>query len=581
MSLIACPSVVVAEQLHPWFHQDIAWVKDGASPLASAPPVNPLLTSSSFSSTTPSTAPAAQTPHPYEVTEADYQTAVSQVKFRWDLKSVGKRLGALFRRRSGSAPRLARAHENEPDGVGTSSEPATAMGRYARRPRSSGGELRSYGVHAGKKAGRPRTPTKKRQRDAGAASAPTRHQSQQFHRPLLHVPSPSRSKSVDRPNARNSPASAGTSATPPDVGPTPFGARAGYGGAGSGTHSSSSFLGTRDELSGSTRSFSPAGKSRFFVRGLWASGRSASSIFGFGGADSNASGRRLSAAQRQGSSGYASSAAVRSSEETSPTTSVGARPSASTGYATPSSPQDAFNVVPAVRAASWGNVADFHRGSRAHAEEVTSIYSGGGEDAIDDDVMLFGAGGVANAPAGPLPVPPMQPFAASLDDTGHPVSAGGHAMAVPLELLHSVTGRDPAALADPATQDAMSLARAQTRTHARSPLVQAYGSGDDDDDDSDGGDDSDTGGGDGAPDSGSYNDDSDDSFFERTSEDVNARRPTASEIFGSEDEDEDDVEDPRHVVEVRRRRPSFALRNEDESSSDSNDSDDSDSIDIR
>lgn len=204
-------------------------------------------------------------------------------------------------------------------------------------------------------------------------------------------------------------------------------------------------------------------------------------------------------------------------------------------------------------------------------EEVQSIHSGERlDEGIDEDVMLFGAGGVANGPLPPTPngsiliaVPPVPHLSAlsaacGPDGSGSPsaspatspspsTSTPSTLKAVPHELLHSVMGRDPATEADPATNEPGLYSRpVSSRPHAPSPLVQLsysseeLGGGMDDDDD-------------------------DSSFFDRDSE-AGPPRSVGSRMYesdgsrsGDSDAEDDDEEEDIIPLEVRRRRPSWSI----------------------
>lgn len=218
-------------------------------------------------------------------------------------------------------------------------------------------------------------------------------------------------------------------------------------------------------------------------------------------------------------------------------------------------------------------------------EEVQSIHSGERlDEGIDEDVMLFGAGGVANGPLPPTPngsiliaVPPV-PHLSALSAACGPDGVGSSSSspvtspststpstlkAVPHELLHSVMGRDPATEADPATSEPGMYSRpVSSRPHAPSPLVQLsysseeLGGGLDDDDD-------------------------DSSFFDRDSE-AGPPRSVGSRMYESDgsvsgdsdaEDDDDDEEEDVVPLEVRRRRPSWSVTEADLPSEESDEED--------
>ncbi|THH17901.1 hypothetical protein EW146_g2991 [Bondarzewia mesenterica] len=265
----------------------------------------------------------------------------------------------------------------------------------------------------------------------------------------------------------------------------------------------------------------------------------------------------VSKSSRQNSSGQASTAASpcegpQSSEEVPPVSRTYRRHS---GFP---------HVTSAMRASSWGDVSEYSR----QTEEVTSIHSGDREETVDEEVMLFGAGGVANGPLPPTPnggiLVPMSPVPnfSTLDAVLAPGLEGQdqsqHTLtAVPVDLLHSVTGRDPATEADPAVQDAASYVRqgASSRPHAPSPLAQLPYSSDD---------------------LGQYDyddDDDDSSFFELNSEEVENGLQSTSQIY---DDDDDESDEEAMPLEVRRRRPSWSVTEPDSDGDDEEDDEDDD-----
>jgi len=215
-------------------------------------------------------------------------------------------------------------------------------------------------------------------------------------------------------------------------------------------------------------------------------------------------------------------------------------------------------MTSAMRASSWGDVYDYSR----QVEEVTSVHSGDRE-ALDDDVMLFGAGGVTSGPLPPTPnggmvvsMPPV-PHWGGLDAVC--VAAGSSESTSPPvgptpELRHHRHDRE--ALSDTVANDTASFTQRSHAGHASSPLGQIsrsseelslhaqepstshghrghqpYEEYDDEDDDS--------------------------SFFARNSEGVEDTRLSTSEMFRDEDEDSEDEDSA--PLEVRRRRPSWSV----------------------
>ena len=148
--------------------------------------------------------------------------------------------------------------------------------------------------------------------------------------------------------------------------------------------------------------------------------------------------------------------------------------------------EDAFNTVApsrqstasgqlnvAMRAASWGEMADYARPS----EDVMSVYSAErADDALDDDTFLLGAGGIAHSPVLSIPTSGVLSTVSSIASLNGP-----HTTAPPTPATISVAqallqrtavGELPSA-PDPAVQDPASLARqSQMRSRATSPLAQ-------------------------------------------------------------------------------------------------------------
>ncbi|KAI0052316.1 kinase-like protein [Auriscalpium vulgare] len=277
-------------------------------------------------------------------------------------------------------------------------------------------------------------------------------------------------------------------------------------------------------------------KSRFSLSSLKQWGVKRSVTYGPGPHEASTSSTTIvSGPSRQNSSGHTSALTgsilgtpTLSSDEASPLTGTYTRHP----FSPVSNPQ---------RASSWGDVGEYGR----QAEDVTSMHSGDREDGVPEDVLFVGAGGVALYPLPPTPngvmsvsVPPVPPFS-RLDATPSIVDAPT-LTAVPLDLLHPVTGRDPASAPDPAMHDA-GFSRHSSRIHAPSPLVQLSYSSEELDQEDD-----------------IYDDDSSSDFFARASDDLDVgdHRPTASEIF---DDDADTDDDDSMPIEVRRRRPSKSV----------------------
>ncbi|VDB84047.1 unnamed protein product [Peniophora sp. CBMAI 1063] len=459
-------ATLVEVKRHPWFMRDIsnsdAWVKETVSPPEPSTPTTSDDAEHELTNHDRESPEELDDPYnddddlPPGVTPDEYETAVTQVKFRWTPREIGKRIKNLLGGKGARGPVLPPRHAR--DQVGIHSEPSAAMGRFAR-PRSAGvgGASRSAG------ASQVTPPRRKKE------AQPARHQ-------------------IDRPS-RGGVSSVGT------------------GGGQYGTVGSVSTMATRDDpLDSNMRSLSPTRalgerertRSKYSIRQLFARSPSGQTLA------SDVPTPSTSTSTGVGSSRLHAVTSI--SLVSSPGMST--KPAISTGAVTPasatgSSPSDGFGfgTPPQARAASWGNVGDYakRRGSLPHSAghdaDGQSIYSGAGDEP-DDDTMFYGAGGVADAPHTPLAVsmpptpgvggPGFVPFAAP-QDMGRIVpvtlaSSGiAHAMAVPPELLHGVTGRDPSTMADPANQ-APSRSGNASRTHARSPLVQAYASSDDGED---------------------------------------------------------------------------------------------------
>ena len=520
------------------------------------------------------------------VTQAAIEHAMSPMRFRWRQRFTN-RVTSLFR-----TVRPQRSFRSADDGsdtdVGVRSMPSMSMSRYTKsvKPASRHASPRHHSHRVQEK------------QPEGAAARPTA-----YTHSAVDV-SASRSKSMDRRPVSSAAASAGGFAG--GVLHYPIGTTART------RRGSASLLAlpySHNQQQSSSRSFSPTPstggddgtdrtlsgrdrpKSRFSLSSFkqWRPGRNVS----YGPGPHEASTSNMTATSkpsRQNSSGQASTTATsptdgaRSSDEVSPIVG-GSGSGLSSGvvvrdYRRHSGP----HVTMAMRASSWGNVGEYSR----QAEEVTSIHSGDREEAVDEEVMLFGASGVANGPLPPtpngginVPMSPVPNFSAldavCLDAQSPPQSHHSTLKAVPHELLHSVTGRDPATEADPAAHDASTYGRgasgvaSSSRPHAPSPLAHlSYSSEDlgqydyDDDDDSS-------------------------SFFERASEVDGAEDDgplSTSQIFDDEDDESDEESVP---LEVRRRRPSWSVvppdqdqdsGEEEDEEDDEDDEDDEDEVDV-
>lgn len=121
-----------------------------------------------------------------------------------------------------------------------------------------------------------------------------------------------------------------------------------------------------------------------------------------------------------------------------------------------------FNI--AMRAASWGEVGEYGRPS----EDQRSIYSGDRqEEQLDSDILLVGAGGVAQSPVPSVP-------SGILSTVSSTVSLGPPVLSAAQALLQRTDGTESPSVGDPASQDPNVLQRqGQFRSHATSPLAQS------------------------------------------------------------------------------------------------------------
>ncbi len=229
------------------------------------------------------------------------------------------------------------------------------------------------------------------------------------------------------------------------------------------------------------------------------------------------------------------------------------------GYITSRQSSMSGKLTKAMRAASW-TAPDF--ALARPSEDMTSIYSGDRAEELDEETLLWGAGGVAGSPV------PSAPNSALLSTVSSAQSIGPSAAAVRAILSRTEGAADvhaqEASQQDPISQPRHSPCQARLRT--TSPLAQVSyhpeetidGSGSDSDDDSGVSYDS-------ADDSSSIHQPPPRSLDVIPNEDVDlgaSRRsgpsfdlqPSTSQMYQDEDEESED-EDEVHL-EVRTRRPS-------------------------
>ncbi|OBZ66315.1 Serine/threonine-protein kinase ssp1 [Grifola frondosa] len=185
----------------------------------------------------------------------------------------------------------------------------------------------------------------------------------------------------------------------------------------------------------------------------------------------------------------------------------------------------------AMRAASWGEVAEYARPS----EDLTSLYSGErAEEQLDEDTLLLGAGGVAQSPLSSTP-------SALLSTVSSVTSLGPPAKSAALALLHRAESNE--APIEPAPAEGRA-SQGQARLRTTSPLAQVSYSRD------------------GLRRSTSYDScDDDSSFFAPRSARHSAAgsvdlQPSTSQMY--QDEDEESEDDDEVHLEVRTRRPSVS-----------------------
>ncbi|KAI0925686.1 hypothetical protein AcW1_008060 [Taiwanofungus camphoratus] len=187
----------------------------------------------------------------------------------------------------------------------------------------------------------------------------------------------------------------------------------------------------------------------------------------------------------------------------------------------------------AMRAASWGEVAEYARPS----EDLTSLYSGErAEEALDDDTLFLGAGGVAQSPVPSIPSGLLSTVSSTNSLTPGP--SVPPSMSAAHAILQRTEGGDLSSAPDPAAQDTR---QTQMRLRTTSPLARmSYNPRNI------------------SLDAAAYDEYDDDSMFEedsRSSElDEVDLQPSTSQMYQDEDEESDD-EDQFHL-EVRPRRTS-------------------------
>ena len=198
----------------------------------------------------------------------------------------------------------------------------------------------------------------------------------------------------------------------------------------------------------------------------------------------------------------------------------------------------------AMRAASWGEMRP--------SEDLTSLYSGERvEDALDQDTMLLGAGGVAQSPVSSLPT-----GSGVLSNVSSSVSLGPPVLSAAQALLLARTDNTPPELPsapDPAAQDLQrqSQYRSAHHQHTTSPLARpslnrgessrataVYSSSSSSSGDSD---------------------DGDLSAGRRTPSYRTDLQRSTSQMYREEDDESSDSEGGQVPLEVRTRRPSATI----------------------
>lgn len=208
-----------------------------------------------------------------------------------------------------------------------------------------------------------------------------------------------------------------------------------------------------------------------------------------------------------------------------------------------------------MRASSWGDPADYGAYARRH-EDVTSVHSGEQlAELLDEDVLLFGAGGVASEP--PMPLPPSAASSAPVSPVLAPASA------VPVSLLQRVENEVPST-PDPGMRETGGFPRATTgvvRPHAVSPLASELNtpydsSSDEYDDGAEQGYDSNDDDGFVQPPPSSPPPRDEHSENENDDERELRLRTHTSRIYEEDDDDDDESSLEAAPVEIKRRRPS-------------------------
>lgn len=175
----------------------------------------------------------------------------------------------------------------------------------------------------------------------------------------------------------------------------------------------------------------------------------------------------------------------------------------------------------AMRAASWGEVGEYARMPGDEEQDRGSLYSGGdrGEEPLDADVLLVGAGGVAQSPVPSVPSGVLSTVSSTVS-LGPPVLSAAQALLQRVEAVET-----PPSVSDPAVQDP-NVIRQYHRLHAMSPLAQSLRGSEDEESEEDG-------------------------------------QPGMSELYREDDEESESEENA--PLEVRTRRPSWGTQERPES----------------
>ncbi len=311
------------------------------------------------------------------ITEDAISDAVSPIRFRWRQRLTNRLTSFLRTVRPKRSFRSAGGHSDSDD-IGVRSLPSVRINRYSTKndtsrrtgaPQSNPSHSRTHPAQSSTKSSREPAPTSHSRSETHHRQIPSSSRSM-TQRSVVDISSPPRSKSSD---TRPQPSSSG-SALHASKGLEKR--------RGSVSHLVAPDRPAASIHSNATTPDEPRPRSRFSLSSLrW----------------------------RRGDPPPSTSASVSVTTSTPATPPMPSRePSGSTYQPGPELAPAASalvetDVAPAMRASSWGDVGEYGRLLRAH--EAASMHSGAGEhdEPLDPDVVVVGAGGVANGPLPPTP----------------------------------------------------------------------------------------------------------------------------------------------------------------------------------